>query len=142
TLTGNFSGYTVALSTATTNKLNLTETLNATPGTAYWKGTNSDGTWNTFSGGNANTTNWVDGPNGTATNQVPGSTTDVYETADTATNLTQTLGANFTIRSLTFTGTGTANTLGTTINAGNTLTINATAGAYTAGTGIVVQSGS
>ncbi len=85
----------------------------------------------------------------TATTQLaPTSGTDVYMgvnavPAGNLANLNMTLGANATINSLTFTGAGTtAATSPITIGGSNTLTINAAAGAYAAGTGVVVQSGS
>ncbi len=127
--------------TATAENL-LVQAAAATPTAAYWGGS-QDTVWNTINNPNTTAnTNWLNGPAGSDTNQVVGSVSDVYETANSAGNFTQTLGANTTINSLTFTGTSTANTAGTTISAGNTLTINAAAGAYSAGTGIMVLAGS
>ena len=109
------------------------------PNAAYWGGS-QNGSWNTLTGTNA--TNWVNGAAGTDTNQVPTSTTNVFMTADSATNLSTTLGTNFTINSLNFTGTGTAATGSVTV-AGNTLTLNATsANGNVAGSGLTVESGS
>jgi autotransporter-associated beta strand protein len=123
------------------NALQLVVASNAaTP--AYWNGTINT-SWSTLTGANAS--NWLNGPAGTDLLNVPGSGSDVFFTANSATNLFTTLDAPFTINSLTFTGTGT--TAGTTdvfINPGtggaaNTLTINAALGNYAAGTGIVVN---
>ena len=139
TISGNTSGYTLGLN-ATSTQLQLTETLIATPASAYWSGAVSS-VWNTFSG--VNNTNWrTDATSNVDTNQIPGSTTNVffYTTNPAATNLTNTLGQNFTINSLNYT---TAATSSVTIAAGNTLTINA-ANAYgsnPAGTGITLASG-
>ncbi|HSI14201.1 MAG TPA: autotransporter-associated beta strand repeat-containing protein, partial [Chthoniobacter sp.] len=76
----------------------------------------------------SNNTNWVDGPAGTDTHQVPGSTSDVFFSANSATNLTTTLDGSYTINSLNFTSTGTtADSSNVTIANGtgtNTLTIN------------------
>ena len=110
----------------------------------YWSGA-VDASWSTDSGV-LNNTNWLNGPAGTEPQQVPGSITDVYFTANSATRLTTTLDAAFTINSLTFTGMGTsADASNVTINPGaggasSTLTINALAEAYLAGTGIVDNS--
>ena len=113
-----------------------------TPSAAYWGGA-IDGNWNTLSG---SSTNWLNGPAGTDTNQIPGSTTDVYLTANSTSTNSTSLGQDFTINSLTFTGSGTANTAGSSIASGSggpyTLTLDAAAGAYAAGTGITVLSGS
>ena len=81
------------------------------PANAYWKGT-TNGNWNHY---NAGATNWVNGPTGTETNALPASTSNVYFTADSASNLSTTLGQNFTINSLNFTGTGTSATSAVTI---------------------------
>src|SRR6202000_702341 len=67
----------------------------------------------------------------TDANAQPTSLTDVFFTANGATNLTNSLGANYTINSLNFTsGAGAV-----TIKAGNTLTINGA-------NGLMVASGS
>ncbi len=123
----------------------VTQSSASTPVAAYWGGAQGDGIWNTLIG---TSTNWLTAATGgTDTQAVPGSVTDVFETANSATSLVQTLGANFTINSLTFTGTGTANAAGVTITGGAYgLTINAAASqiggaGYSAGTGIVVQTG-
>lgn len=152
---GNYNGYTLALNNTDT-LLTLTETANnvATPTYAYWNGSQS-GTWATFGGGNANNTNFsTDHTGATNTQQIPGAATNVFFTVDNppgSTNLSTTLGQNFTINSLSFTGTGTtAGTSSATIGGANTLTISASAGftdsqatpvTYAAGTGIVVQPG-
>ena len=113
----------------------------ATPSAAYWGGSQSTA-WNTLNNPNTTAnTNWLTAATGgTDTNQIPGATTDVYETANGGTTAAQTLGQNFTINSLTF---NSLNTSGTTISPdGLTLTIAAAAGAYPVGMGILVASGS
>ncbi|HEX3656976.1 MAG TPA: autotransporter-associated beta strand repeat-containing protein, partial [Pirellulales bacterium] len=109
-----------------------------TPTSIYFSGA-IDGNWNTLTDGNSN---WVNGPMGTGTGAIPDSNSDVFLTANTASHLSTTLGQDFTINSLTFTGTGTSSTAGSSIGGANTLTIDAAAGAYAAGTGITVLSGS
>ncbi len=116
---------------------------------AYWGGAQGDGVWSTLSSGH---TNWLNGPVGADAGTVPTPTTDVVETANTASNLSsQSLGTISAINSLTFTGTGTANAApsgGVTLTAGGTLTINAAAsqaggaGYAAGGIGIVVGPGS
>ncbi|EDY17462.1 autotransporter-associated beta strand repeat protein [Chthoniobacter flavus Ellin428] len=118
-------GHTYTLVTNGTNLQLIVGTV-ATPTPVYWQGTQSDGSWATIT--NTNATNWVNGPTGTDTNQIPGSVSDVFFTANSATNLTTTLDQSFVINSLNFTGAGTtADSTNVTINNGtgsNTLTIN------------------
>ena len=145
----NGQAYVLSLSsTATSVTLNATTTTPSsfvpTP-LAYWSGS-EDGNWNTISGG-TNKANFTADPLGTMnTLAIPGANTNVVFTANIATNLTTALNQNFTINSLTFTGTSTGNTAGTTIASGtgaNSLTINAAAtGGNTAGNGITVGAGS
>ena len=73
----------------------------------------------------------------------PGGGTDVYlaSTNATAGNLNATVGSNLSVNSLTF-GTGAAATNAVSIGGAGTITINAGAVAYAAGTGIVKQAGS
>ncbi|MEI7750876.1 MAG: autotransporter domain-containing protein, partial [Candidatus Omnitrophota bacterium] len=106
--------------------------------TAYWKG-GTDSAWKT---NNVSVTNWATASTGsTDLGTLPGATNDVYFTVnDSATpgNYNTTLEQDFSIKSLTFTGTGTgAATNSVTIGSGvgtNTLTL---------GTGgITVTSGS
>jgi autotransporter-associated beta strand protein len=110
------------------------------PPVAYWSG-KQNSVWNALTpapGG----TNWLNAPSGTDAGALPSSGTNVYFTANTAANLTTTLGQDFAINSLTFTGTGTSATNGVKIS-GNTLTISASdANGNPAGSGIVVESGS
>ena len=150
---GNFNGFVVALSGATTGKLQLTEAANSTPGTAYWKG-GVDGNWNGFTGGNTNTSNWTDSTGNTNTFQKPGSTTDVYFSAPSPANTATTLGVDFSIKSLTFNNSASisGNTLtvgnsttGITANTGATGTINsilAGSGVTKNGVGTIVLGGS
>ena len=140
TTSGNFGGYTVALSTAVANKLNLTETANAAAANAFWKGTN-DGVWNTFSGGNTNISNFASDAGGTNATGLVGPNTNVTFNATSSANSTATtLGQNFTINSLTF-GSTASSPVG--IGGSNTLTVNAAAvNGNALGNGITVQTGS
>lgn len=141
TSTGNFGGYTLGLNTTAT-AVQLTESANATPANAYWSGAISNA-WNVFTGGNANNSNWLDGPAGADTHAAPGATTNVFLTANTAANLATTLGQSFEINSLTFTGTDTSGTAAVSIGASpNTLKIDATgANGNTPGVGITTLAG-
>jgi fibronectin-binding autotransporter adhesin len=133
----NVDGYTISLVNTSTG-INVAES--SAPPVAYWNGT-TDGTWTYYNGG---ATNWVNGPTGSELGIIPGAASDVFFTSNSAGNLSTTLGSNYSINSLTFTGTGTsAGSAPVTIAGPGSLTINALAGAtYNAGTGIVVQSGS
>ena len=90
----------------TSTALQLIVSFNPTSTPAYWTGL-QDSVWTTINAGNA--TNWSTNPAGTTdSNQIPGSISDVYFTANNATgNFNTTLGQDFTINSLTFPGTGT-----------------------------------
>jgi hypothetical protein len=74
------------------------------PPTAYWHGT-TDGVWTTD---NLQTgaTNWtIDAAGTTDTHIAPGASTDVFFVGSGAMNLNTTLGADFSIKGLTFTST-------------------------------------
>jgi hypothetical protein len=107
----------------------LNGSITIIPPTAYWRGT-TDGVWTTD---NLQTgvTNWtIDAAGITDTHIAPGASTDVFFVGSGAANLNTTLGANFTIKGLTFTSTATNPvTIG-----GNTLTLGAD--------GLTVQAGS
>jgi fibronectin-binding autotransporter adhesin len=119
----------------------------ASTGTAFWTGSQSS-SWATQAGGTFNTNFTTDAAGTTNTLALPDLNTNVTFTANSATNLSTSLDQAFTINSLTFSGTGTSNTAGTTIAAGtggaaSTLTINAAAlNGNTAGNGITVAAGS
>ena len=116
--TAGYGGFAYTLSHTATAQ-NLVVTAVATPAVAYWNG-GAGAQWNTFGTG-ATPTNWFTTAGATTnTLQVPGATTDVFFTTTSgATNLTNTLGADFSIKSLNFTaGSASANIGGT-----NTLTI-------------------
>ena len=98
----------------------------------YWNGDQS-AVWSAANSGN---TNWLDAPAGQDNTGVPAFTDNLYLAANTASNLTTTLGRDFTVNSITFTGTGTSNTAGFTV-AGDTLTLSAREGR-----GLIVQAGS
>jgi autotransporter-associated beta strand protein len=141
--------YSLIAPTSTSTSLQLVVSASTTGGDAYWNGAGT--VWNTTSG--STSANFYTTAGGTALAGLPGSTTNVYFTGNSAAaNFSTTLGQNFAINSLNFTGTGTpAATNAITIGGANTLTLNATAGftdsqgtpvSYPAGTGLVVQPGS
>ena len=104
----------------TGTKEELVVAANMTPTAAYWGGSQST-VWNTVNG---SSTNWLNGLAGTDTNQIPGSTTDVYFTATSATRYTSTtLGQDFTIAGLFFTGTSTSDASGPITIGGGTHTL-------------------
>jgi fibronectin-binding autotransporter adhesin len=141
--------YSLSLSgSATTEVLTVSTFVASDPAQAFWNGT-TDAKWNTQAGGigSGGATNWVAAAIGAPdTFSLPGANTNVTFTANSATNLSTTLEQAFTVNSLTFSGTGTANTAGSTITSGtgaNTLTINAAAvNGNTLGNGITVNAGS
>jgi len=100
----------------TATSVQLVTTGAAAPTTAYWKGA-AGATWSATNGGGGNFTT-----NAAGTSQVqayPSGNTDVVFSASNATNLTNTLGQNFAVQSVTFSGPNPV-----TIGAdGNTLTI-------------------
>ena len=114
------NSYALTLNNSTTTDEVLTITANA-PTAAYWGGAEGDGVWKTQNPG----TNWLNGPAGSDTYQLPGATTTVYFTANTAAGpTTTTLGQDFSIAGLQFTGSGTAaGSSSYTIGSANTLTI-------------------
>jgi len=126
-------------SSGTTLVLNLT--LN-TPN-YYWTGGTSS--WGTLS-------NFATSATGSAQTTPLSATSNVFLTANSATNFSQTLDGNYTINSLNFTGAGTSaasNSITLADGTGSALTINAANGfvdsslnSYPAGTGLVVQPGS
>ena len=130
---GNFSGCTLALQVSG-NNLDLTETANAAPTTAYWKGSN-DGLWDSFSGGNSNISNFATSSNGANAGGKVGAATDVIFNASAANSASTTLGEDMTIKTLAF---GSNATAGVDIGGSNTLTIKPTSSA----TGVTVASGS
>ncbi len=100
------------------------------PPTAYWRGS-VDGIWTTDSL-QTGATNWtLDSAGTTDTHIAPGASTDVFFVAAGAQNLNTTLGADISIKGLTFTSTATAPVV---IAGANTLTIGAD--------GLTVQAGS
>ncbi len=118
------------------------------PLNAYWGGA-QNASWSSNASG---ATNWLGGPAGTDTQQLPGPATNVFLTSNSATNTATTLDGSFTINSLSFTGSGTTAGSGSVSIAGGsggTLTINAAnsfsdanSTNYVVGTGLVVQPGS
>ena len=131
-----FGGHAFSLSAYSSSSTieSLIVTSNVIPPIAYWTGS-QDTFWNSFGISQVNTNFSTDAAGTTNPNQLPGSITDVFFTANSAANLSTTLGLDFSIKSLTFTGTGTtAASSSVTIGGANTLTL---------GTGgITVQTGS
>lgn len=112
------------LSFGITGQLEVTDTgvnlitAGATPpAAAYWSGT-IGAAWNATSGSNANFTTTAAG--GSFLNVLPGGNTHVYFSNNSPTNLTNTLGENFSLLGLTYRGTsGAVSTSGTnTLNIG------------------------
>jgi fibronectin-binding autotransporter adhesin len=102
------------------------------PLNAYWTNAQGTGTWNTGGGGTAGTNFAIDSGGNTDPKALPGNTSNVFFSASTVGGpVTSTLGANFDINSLTFTG---SQTSPVTITGSNTLQIE--------GGGITVQFGS
>jgi hypothetical protein len=100
------------------------------PPTAYWRGT-VGGNW-TPADLQTGVTNWtIDSAGTTDTHIAPGASTDVFFVGAGAQNLNTTLGANFSIKGLTFTSTATTPVA---IGGSSMLTIGAD--------GVTVQSGS
>ena len=139
-LPGGATGYSFALVSGTEITVTFTGS-GTTPAVAYWQGALS-GTWATVTSGSTNFTS--DAAGTTNTTVIPGSTTNVKFTANSAGNLGTVLGQDFTINSLEFTGTSTtAGTTSVTIGGTNTLTVMAGGtNGNTAGTGITVDAGS
>ena len=143
--------YTATVVTASApGKLQLTFTATSAAGpippVAYFGGA-INGSWNSLnsSSGTFNT-NWLTtATGGVDTQQVPGAATNVFISANGASNLNAiTLDSTPTINSLNLTSTGTANSAGSTISVGSgtNLTINALAlNGNTAGNGITVNAG-
>ncbi len=133
----------LADSTANSEVLTISNSTIPPPRNAYWTGHQS-GSWGTFTGVGTINTNWAtDATGATDTQQLPGPETNVYFTINSgAQNLSNTLGLDFSINSLNFTGTGTSATSPVTISGTNTLTINAAAvNGNASGSGITVAAG-
>ena len=105
------------------------------PNDAQWKGnlTGAKGSvWNEHDdGGPVGDTNWVDLSGTPITGVLPGTNTNVYISAASAANFTQTLGGNMSIKSLTFNS-----------NPGANVTIGGTGQQLSISNGITIASGS
>lgn len=101
----------------TSTGVNLVTTGATPPAAAYWSGS-IGANWNSTTGSNANFTTTAAG--GTFLNVLPGGNTHVFFSNNAASNLTNTLGENFSILGLTYRGTsGAVSTSGTnTLNLG------------------------
>jgi autotransporter-associated beta strand protein len=114
--TGTIYNLSLASSTSTSEIISVTV---ATPANAYWAG-GASSTWNTLNTGEI--TNWRKTAAGNVdTRQIPGSNTNVFfsTTTPAPANLSNTLGQDFSIASLTFT----AGAAAVTIGGSNNLTI-------------------
>jgi autotransporter-associated beta strand protein len=134
--------YAASLSTSTgTAEILTIGALTSTLTTAYWgSGVGASGgtqLWDTY---NSGVTNWsTTQPTYTEAGVFPAFGTNVDFSVAGATNLSTTLGENFTIESLTFLS---SNTAATSVGGANSLTINAAGvNGNTAGNGITVQAG-
>jgi autotransporter-associated beta strand protein len=112
-----------SLTFGVTGSLNVTSTAvqlavsaSAAPATAYWFG-NKGTQWSDNDGSNGNFT--TDKAGTTAVTALPASTTDVIFAATGATNLTNTLGQDFSVKSLTFDAT----TAAANVSGANILTV-------------------
>ena len=121
-----------ALSTTSTAGQLTVGTTVATGTTAYWNGSQS-GAWNNVP------SNWSMAADGATAATPPGTNTDVFfGTTSAVTNSSTTLGQDFTVKSLTFTGTGTSGATATTIAGSGLLTLQPPSGSN----GVTVQAGS
>ena len=100
----------------TPNAVQLVTSGAAAPAAAYWSGSKGP-SWTSNASGQGNFTTTAAG--GTFVSALPGSSTNVFFSANSATNLTHTLGGNFAVNSLTFRGTS----AGTSISGANQLSI-------------------
>ena len=101
----------------TATGVNLVTTGATPPAAAYWSGSIGSA-WNSTTGSNANFTTTAAG--GSFLNVLPGANTQVFFSNNSASNLTNTLGENFSILGLTYRGSsGAVSTSGTnTLNIG------------------------
>ena len=132
--------YSASLSTSTaTAEILSFVSGGAIPTTAYWTGAN-DASWKTTDG-TTFVTNFTNDAAGTFnTLKVPGTISTVTMTANSTTNLSTTLDQAFSIAGLVFSGTGTSNTAGSTIDSGtggaaSTLTLSSGGITVNAGSG-------
>ena len=127
--------YHTSLATSTDTAVILSFEAGATISPFYWQG-GIDGSWKSQNSGTLDT-NFTSEAAGAANRlELPSLGSNVFMTATSASNLTTTLDQAFAINGLTFVGTGSSNTAGSSIGAGagGTLQIN--------GGGITVNAGS
>lgn len=142
-ITSNSSGSATALDNQYAQAIPFTVqngTLTVVPSTVYWYG-NTDSNWNTLSGSNY-ITNWSTSSTGfTDAHALPGATTDVYFNGH-GSNLNTTLGANLSIKGLTFTSAATSpvSISGDTLSIGaDGLNLNTGAAAITINSGVMLS---
>ena len=126
--------YHTSLATSTDTAVILSFEAGAVTLPVYWQGS-IDGSWKSQNGGTLNTNFTNEAAGATNTLAVPGWTSNVSMTANSASNLTTTLDQAFTINGLTFTGAGTSNTAGSSIGAGSSGTLQINGGGITVNTG-------
>ncbi|RYD23405.1 MAG: hypothetical protein EOP88_04275, partial [Verrucomicrobiaceae bacterium] len=108
---GVLGGFTTYSGSVVGNNYRITATGVATPGNAWWKNDRPTASWADASGAPSNS-NWATTAAGTVdTQQIPGATTNVHFSATSPGTTATTLGANFSIGSLTFEN-GTASVTG------------------------------
>lgn len=121
--TGVLGGFTTYTGSVVGNNYRITAAGVATPGEAWWKNDRPTASWADASGAPSNS-NWATTAAGTVdTQQIPGATTNVHFSATAPGTTATTLGANFSIGSLTF-ETGSASVTGG-VNTLNILGLNA-----------------
>ncbi|MDH4445307.1 MAG: autotransporter-associated beta strand repeat-containing protein [Akkermansiaceae bacterium] len=129
------SPYHTSLATSTDTAVILSFEAGATIPPFYWQGS-IDASWKSQNSGTLNTNFTSEATGATNTFELPSSVSDVFMVANSAGNLNTTLDQAFTINGLTFTGTGSSNTAGSSIGAGSGGTLQINNG------GITVNSGS
>jgi autotransporter-associated beta strand protein len=119
------SPYHTSLATSTDTAVILSFEAGAMIPPFYWQGS-IDASWKSQNSGTLNTNFTSEATGATNTFELPSSVSDVFMVANSAGNLNTTLDQAFTINGLTFTGTGSSNTAGSSIGAGSggTLQIN------------------
>ena len=127
--------YHTSLATSTDTSVILSFEAGWTFSPFYWQGS-IDGSWKSQNSGTQHRNFTSEAAGAANTLELPSSVSNVFMTANSASNLTTTLDQAFTINGLTFVGTGSSNTAGSSIGAGagGTLQIN--------GGGITVNAGS
>jgi len=126
--------YHTSLATSTDTSVILSFEAGATILSVYWQG-GIDWSWKSQNAATPNT-NFTNDAAGTINAlALPSWTTDVYMSANSASNLATTLDQAFTINGLTFVGVGSSNTAGSSIGAGSGGTLQINSGGITVNAG-------